>query len=202
MFKERFINNFSHCMCMEEKVRVDVLAVLDYLGRGISKGDLELLKNSSDKTLHNASLYQDEDSITIAVIAYSLYKVFSRERLHGKKSFGTFRNKVLNELTGAKDFLKRGDLKNYSKLVKKVLALIGKLERKFGMYITEVLQQAKIKKGGRVFEHGISAGRASQMMGINTWELRSYIGHTKLTDVTKPKDVSVRIENVRRIFGL
>jgi hypothetical protein len=187
---------------MEEKVRVDVLAVLDYLGRGISKGDLELLKNSSDKTLHNASLYQDEDSITIAVIAYSLYKVFSRERLHGKKSFGTFRNKVLNELTGAKDFLKRGDLKNYSKLVKKVLALIGKLERKFGMYITEVLQQAKIKKGGRVFEHGISAGRASQMMGINTWELRSYIGHTKLTDVTKPKDVSVRIENVRRIFGL
>ncbi len=187
---------------MEEKVRSDVLVVLDLLKKAVSSGNIEVLKSASDKTLHNASIFQDEDSITVAVISYSLYKVFSRERLHGKKVFGTFKNKVLNELMGARDFLDRGDQKNYQKLIKKVLALIGSLERKFGMYITEVLEQAKIKKGGRVFEHGISAGRAAQMMGINTWELRSYIGHTKLTDVAKAKDVSVRIENVRRIFSI
>ena len=203
MLKERFIKNLVLNCVMEEKVRVDVLAVLASLKKGVSKGDLELLKRASDKTLHNAGIYQDQDSISVAVIAYSLYKVFSRERLHAKKAFGTFEVKVLNELNGAYSFLKKGDYKNYSKLVKKVMALIGSLERKFGMYITEVLNQARIKKGGRVYEHGISAGRASQLMGITSWELRSYIGHTKLTNMKLDgKSVMDRVKNVRRMFSL
>jgi len=81
--------------------------------------------------------------------------------------------------------------------------LIGKLEKKFGMYITEVLKQARIKKGGRVYEHGISIGRASQLMGISSWELRSYVGGTKLSDirVVDSKKMKQRLMDVRRIFG-
>ncbi len=189
---------------MEERVKKDVLRVLSELYNGVSKGDLDILKKSSDSTLHNAGIFQDEDSISVAVIAYSLYKVFSRERLHKIKPFVKFKQDVLNEISGAQSFLAKNREKEYKKCIKKVFDLIGKLEKKFGMYITEVLNQARIKKGGRVYEHGISIGRASQLMGISSWELRNYVGSTKLSDVktVDGKNMKQRVMDVRRIFGI
>jgi len=188
---------------MEERVKKDVLNVLRELSKGISKSDLDLLKASSDHTLHNAGIFQDEDSTSVAVIAYSLYKIFTRERLHGQKPFETFKKNILNEISGAQSFLVKSKEKEYRRAIKKILSYIGKLEAKFGMYITEVINQAKIKKGGRVYEHGISIGRASQLMGISSWELRSYVGSTKLSDIPiKAKGVKKRVLDVRRIFGI
>lgn len=188
---------------MEERVKKDVLSVLRELRSGMEKADLDLLKASSDHTLHNAGIYQDEDSTTVAVIAYSLYKVFARERLHGQKLFQTFKKNVLNELSGAQSFLAKNSEKEYRVCIKKILSYIGKLEAKFGMYVTEVINQARIKKGGRVYEHGISIGRASQLMGISSWELRSYVGSTKLGDIpVKAKGTKQRLLDVRRIFGI
>ena len=189
---------------MEERVKKDVLRVLSELHKGVSKGDIDILKKSSDSTLHNAGIYQDKDSTSVAVIAYSLYKIFSRERLQKTKQFLKFKQNVLNEISGSQSFLAKSNEKEYKKHIKKLFDLIGKLEKKFGMYITEVLKQAKIKKGGRVYEHGISIGRASQLMGISSWELRSYVGGTKLSDikVVDGKNMKQRFMDVRRIFGI
>ena len=189
---------------MEERVKRDVLRVLSELHDGVSKGDIDILKKSSDTTLHNAGIYQDEDSTSVAVIAYSLYKIFSRERLQKTKQFVNFKKDILNEISGAQSFLTKNNGKEYKKRIKKIFDLIGKLEKSFGMYITEVLKQAKIKKGGRVYEHGISIGRASQLMGISSWELRSYVGGTKLSDikVVDSNNMKQRLMDVRRIFGV
>ncbi len=188
---------------MEERVKKDVLGVLRELRKGVAKHDLDLLKASSDHTLHNAGIYQDEDSTTVAVIAYSLYKIFARERLQAKKPLLTFKKNVMNEISGAQSFLVKEKNKEYRRAIKKILGYIGKLEAKFGMYITEVIKQARIKKGGRVYEHGISIGRASQLMGVSSWELRSYVGSTKLGDIpVKSKGIKQRVLDVRGIFEI
>jgi len=187
---------------MEERVKKDILVVLQDLKKGILKNNLDVLKSSSDKTLHDAGLYQDEDSITVAVVAYSLYKIFSRERLQNNVVFEKFKNRLFNEITEARNILIKGDFSGYRKEMKDVLALIGKLEKKFGMYITEVLSQARIKKGGRVYEHGISSGRAAELMGISPWELQTYLGATKLSEVSGATGIEERLKKARRIFLL
>ena len=80
---------------------------------------------------------------------------------------------------------------------------ISVFEKKIGKYITEVLQQAKIKKGGRIYEHGLSVGMSAQIMGISKWELMDYLGATKVSEVTdEVSRLKSRLVNARRMFNL
>ncbi|MAG78130.1 hypothetical protein CL616_02065 [archaeon] len=189
---------------MEEEIRRDILKVLRKVYSSVKKEDADSMKFSSDYTLHNSSMYQDKDSVSIAVIVYSMYKIFSRERLKGRKDFEIFKKSFLSLISDAQSSLAKNDYAKYRKVVKKMFNVIGKLEKKFGMYITQVISQSRIKKGGRVYEHGVSVGRASELLGVSTWDLMNYIGNTKLSDAEPffRGDVNDRIVLARRIFGL
>ena len=63
---------------MENKVRKDILKVLhraiDILSVREEKDVLEL-KELSNHTIHNSSIFQDEDSISFAILMYCLAKL-------------------------------------------------------------------------------------------------------------------------------
>ena len=107
-------------------------------------------------------------------------------------------------ISEAQSNLSKDKVADYRRVIKKMFAYIGKLEKKFGMYITEVIKQSRIKKGGRIFEHGVSVGRVSELLGVSSWEMMNYIGNTKLSDIgpTYRKDVEGRLEYARRIFNV
>ena len=65
----------------------------------------------------------------------------------------------------------------------------------------EVIEEAKIKKGYKLHEHGISLGRTAEILGISQWELMNYVGKTKISDVDiVPTDVVQRLKLARGIF--
>ena len=70
------------------------------------------------------------------------------------------------------------------------------------MYIHEVINQAQIKKGCKLCEHGISIARASEVLGISQWELMHYIGKTTLIDqFSEPVNVTKRLKIARSMFS-
>jgi len=185
---------------MEERIKKDILTVLletlDILKLREESDVLELSK-VSDHVIHNASVYQDEDSISVAVLIYSIYKIIERPMYLDEKSYRLIEGLIKE----AKTYLEKDNVQNYRKAIIRVFRLIGKLDLKFKMYVEEVVNKARIKKGSKMFEHGISAARAADLMGISQWELLQYIGKTEVFDKEVFVDDTIgRLKFTRKLF--
>jgi|TARA_B100001971_G_C18208626_1_gene549181 hypothetical protein len=185
---------------MNEIIKKDILSILsgivDILKVKEEKDIMEM-KELSNHTIHNASIFQDEDSVSIAILVYSLSKVI--ERKQGELNYDS----VIALLKSATGFLKKNDVDDYRKTINKSFKLISSLDSKLKLYIEEVINQAQIKKGSKLYEHGISMARASSILGISEWELMNYIGKTNITEIPLEEPVSVkeRLKFARRLFS-
>ena len=188
---------------MQDVIKRDILDAIRQVVPALKKGNSYELNKLSNVTLHNAGVFQDQDSIAVGVLVYSLSKIYDRPRLRDKPALEKLRIKVVNHLKEAQRELQQNQLKGYNRWIKKIFQDIGSFEKKFGMYITEALKQAKIKKGGRVYEHGISAGKAASLMGVSKWDLMSYLGATKLHEKVKNVvSIDERVSLARRLFKI
>ena len=182
---------------MNELVKKDILAVLagvvDILDVEEDR-DFGDLKELSNHTIHNASIFQDEDSISIAILIYSLSKLI--ERREGKLNYSS----VLNLLKNAQENLEEDNVELYRKTIRKLFDFISNIDTKLKLYIEEVIKQAQIKKGSKLYEHGISMARAAQILGVSQWELMSYVGKTTLTDLGGGVNINQRLSYARSIF--
>ncbi|MBS1267137.1 MAG: hypothetical protein MAG795_01109 [Candidatus Woesearchaeota archaeon] len=177
---------------MNETVKKDLINAAKNAIKILKRGDYFELKELSNHTIHNASIFQDQYSISNAVIMYSLSKVLERGNLDGKKYIKLLENGI--------NFLKRDDVASYKAITKKILQHISKSDLKLKMYIEKVIRQAEIKKGTKLYDHGISIGQAASVLGISQWELMNYVGKTQITDHSKPPDIKEKIQFTRGLF--
>jgi len=169
---------------MNEKIKRDIIAILNDCLKYIELQDIASIKELSNHTIHNASIFQDQDSISIAVIMYALSKIFDRK--------GAVSKDMINILKKAKSALQNNRFELYRKTVKSLIENISKEDTKLKLYIQEVIEQAQIKKGSKLYEHGISMAQAASLLGISQWDLMNYVGKTKISDAFKE---TVSIEN-------
>jgi len=182
---------------MDKIIKKDILSIISKtieILKTKEEKDLIELKDLSNHTIHNASIFQDEDSVSIAILIYSLSKII--ERKFGELDF----RPILNLLAKSSNYLKKGSNKEYRKTIKGLFSLISKIDTKLKLYIGEVIQQAQIKKGSQLYRHGISLERASEILGISQWELMGYIGHTKIADTEAKVDIRSRLNFTRGLF--
>ncbi len=184
---------------MNETIKKDILSILSDITEILKvkeEKDIAEIKELSNHTTHNASIFQDEDSISIAILIYSLSKII--ERKQGELNY----NNVLSLLKGAYDFLNKNNIDGYRKTIKKLFSFISTVDTKLKLYIEEVINQAQIKKGSKLYAHGISLARAAEILGISQWELMFYIGKTKITDVYDVEIISLkdRLKYTRSLF--
>lgn len=185
---------------MELKINEDVLTVLDETLNILEvreEKDIVELSEVSNHVVHNMSVYQDEDSISIAVLIYSIYKVIERP---GFLSDANYR-RVVDLLKIAKGYLEQDNISKYRAAIHRLFTLIGSIDRQLKLYIEEVVTKARIKKGGGLFEHGLSLGRAAELMGISQWELQEYVGRTQIFERDAfGDDVKARLRFARKLF--
>lgn len=187
---------------MEEEVKKDILEVLRKSLEAIKKEDIVNLRELSNHTLHDASIYQDDYSTTIAIIIYSLSKIFERVSYREYKSWGMFYKNILEFFDKAIKALENNDIENYEAVVHNMFNAVYNLEPKLRDYIIAVFQGAKIHKASRLHEHGISVGRVAEILGLSEFEIMDYLGKTGIADVefSITKNIKERIKFVRSIF--
>jgi hypothetical protein len=178
---------------MNGLIKKDILDVIRQAEKLVLKRDSFALHELSNHTIHNASIFQDEDSILIAVLTYALSKVIERGSDNGRI--------IAKMLDFAAERLKEDDIGSYRHQVQKIMARISAVDSKMQIYIKSVIEQAEVKKGFKLFDHGISAARAAKVLGITQWELMNYIGKTSVFDENIPVlGVKERIALARRLF--
>lgn len=178
---------------------------LDIVKKGIyalNRRDVRYLTELSNRTVHNSSIFQDKYSISIAIIVYSLAKIFEKRKYHYYKNWNTFYKNILNFFGKAKNYLIKKDLNSYEKILRSIFMEIKGLDKKTNLYVEAVMQSTRVKKGSGVYAHGISMGRVSELLGITQWELMPYIGSTRINDEFFGMDVKKRVEMARGIFGV
>ena len=189
---------------MEAAVKKDIIAILKKALVILKRDDVPALDALSNHTLHDASIYQDKDSISIAVVIYALAKVIHRKELDTLKDWDKAYNDILNQLRKALNYIEHGKEAEYRMAIKAILKDIGSIDKKLKLYIGDVLDKARIVKGGKLYEHGLSAGKAAELLGISQYELLSYIGKTQIADVYPEAVVPVakRIAYAKKLFNV
>jgi len=184
---------------MNEIIRKDIHMVLkkvrDIL-RVKSDRDVVEIRELSNHTIHNCSIFQDEDSVSVAILIYALSKVIERKQGQvNYKNFLVFIQRGIN-------LLQQNKIDEYRKAVKKLFSIISGIDSKLKMYVEEVIKQAEIKKGSKLYEHGLSSQIAASILGISQWELMNYIGKTNILDRTSGTvDIKNRLKFTRGLFS-
>jgi len=184
---------------MQGQIKRDIIAVLSELSEILKvkeEADTAKIKELSNHVIHNASVFQDEDSISIAILIYSLSKIMERNDNHFDY------NRIIGMIDSSISNLKSGNDDGFRKSIRNIFNFIRAIDKRLKLYIYEVINQAQIKKGCKLCEHGISVARASEILGISQWELMHYLGKTTLMDqLSEPVNVAKRLKIARGLFS-
>lgn len=176
-------------------VKKDLLKVLKKAQREINKGNTKRLKNLSDLTIHNTSIFQDPDSLALAVIIYAISKLIERWGAESEHA-----EQARNLLGSAHFSLEEGKIDQYREKIKHLAEFTATVDKEFKVYVEKVLEKANIKKGSRLYEYGISAARSAELLGIGQWELMNYVGRTRIHDEELVTEVGQRLDLARSLF--
>ncbi|HIH39378.1 TPA: hypothetical protein HA219_01480 [Candidatus Woesearchaeota archaeon] len=182
---------------MDADIKKEIVYVLTKALSLIKREDFVSLKELSNHVIDNAAIYQDKDSIQVAVIIYSLAKILEREKSSGKQISASLNIEIEKAVSRLID----NDEEKYRKEITHVFRQIHENDEKLYMYIQNIIEKANIAKGTKVYEHGISAGRVSEILGISQWDLMSFIGKTRIADEEGlTPDISKRLSFAKKLF--
>lgn len=151
--------------------------------KAINSRNASKLKRLSDMSVRNASIYQDEDSVSFAVIIYSLSKIIDRNRDEESKRLEKFYDDVCSSLKKIRGFIEDENEDKYKAQLKMIFASIEEIDDQLATYIQEIIEKSRITKGSTMIQHGISSAQSAQLMGISRWALIDYLGKTKAFDL-------------------
>ncbi|MEK6816286.1 MAG: hypothetical protein AABY09_01625, partial [Nanoarchaeota archaeon] len=75
---------------MDSDLKQNIIDILLHAYEAFKSMDSNSLVNLSDRTIHSASIEQDPNSITIAVMVYSLAKVVERRKYQQSSEWAKF----------------------------------------------------------------------------------------------------------------
>lgn len=162
---------------MQDIIRKDILSVLDQAIAAMHAEDHHALGELSNHIIHDASIFQDDDSVSVAVLIYALSKVMQRS-CDEHKSCAYLQPAMVQ----ARDALAQGRDDDYRANIRRLLEEIRKIDAQLKLYITQVMEKAKVKKASKLHEHGISLARTAELLGISQWELQDYVGKTTISE--------------------
>jgi len=188
---------------MDPAVKRAILRVLREIQPYVKNLNAAKLKDMSSLTIANGSIYQDEDSISIAVVTYALSKIIERVHLKKPEHWKNFHQHILDNLNYAKNHLTKNKTMQYRNAIKNLFSTINQLDSKLALYIQEVVEKSKIKKGTSLYEHGISIARVCELLDICNWELMDYVGKTQISDSEKDITSALsRLKLTKKMFGI
>ena len=181
----------------------NILRILKETKIAIETENYSGIKNLSNQTINTASLTQDPDNINVAVIIYSLNKIFERETYKNYPEWKKLSKTIISSLECSIEDLEKNNLNDFRKDFENIRACLNKISGKLKEHIQEVFRKANINKASRIYEHGISMEQTAKLLGITMFELADYAGKTGIADVSESKtlDAKSRIKLAEEIFG-
>ena len=176
----------------EIKESENLLDILRKTRIALNTRDAVLLKELSNRTVHTASIYQDTDSVAVAVIVYSLSKIIERSDYSFYKGWSIFMKIVNRSLQESVEALEEEDTKGFRSSLVNIRKAVDKISGNLKSSIQDVFYNAMINKASRLYEHGISIEQTANILGVSLFELSEYAGRTGISEV--PLNLTMPLE--------
>jgi hypothetical protein len=185
---------------MEE--RGHTIKVLKEVVISLKREDFFRIKELSNEIIHVASIEQDPDIISAAVIIYSLSKLLQRNEFRDFKSWPSFYKKYIENIKESIIRLEKKDIEGFRKCIVDTRKLIEDQSGSLKSYISDVFRKAQINKASKIYEHGISMEKTAKILGISIWELAEYSGQIRSDDqeLTLTMPIKDRISVATEVF--
>lgn len=187
---------------MKDEVRNEILNLFEEAKEAIETKNIKQLESLSDHTLHCTTIYGEKEAIMSAILFYSLSKILEKEKTGEEDVFSDLINGMYRNITAAIRLLKHKKDDEFSSLLKESLNLIKRFDKSFSSYVQAVIEFAKVQKGAKIYEHGLSLTGVSKLLGISKWELMQKVGERKEKYKIKENiSPSERLKMAKRLLG-
>lgn len=179
---------------MENEERLKLIGILKKTVKALETRDSYSARQQSDTATFLASLHQDENSISVAVMIYALSKIMEHGNINLKKT-SSYIEKAISHLEANNHI-------DFRTQMKEIISDIEKQAPQMDRFIKTVMESSQIKKSCSICQNGISAARAANIMGISQWELMNYIKQiSPNNDYSENVSIRDRIRLSRRLFN-
>lgn len=162
--------------------------------------DLRELANS---VMKKAALENDVVLAHIAVLAYALHKILTKEHVTKSGFWLEYEMSLTESIEKAINALKAGEGDNFEKALNSVGVNLEKIDAELGRYVQSTYTKGKVKYAADAYYYGVSLSQAAALTGASKDELQSYIGVTKQHDLLKDKKgIKLRLDEFKKSMGL
>jgi len=181
--------------------RGHILKILKKTLEALQTKDYVEIKSLSNKIIHQASIEQDPDIVSLAVIIYSLSKLIERETYKTEKNWNSFYKAFIQNIQDMIHALEKNDIDDFREEVNQNRKLIQNLSGKLKSFIQDVFRKSQVNKASKIYEHGISMETTAKILGITVWELAEYVGSkVEKNGFTSTIPIRNRIKLVEEVF--
>jgi len=152
--------------------------------KAVQERDAKKMRELSNTLSDKAATEQEDDIIKLALITYSLHKIYSK--VHFKEKAGHLSERLTADLS-------TGDLDS-------AIEKIKEFDSEHGFFHGDIIEKARIKIGSRLYSRGLSLSKSANLAGTTIKDLLRYVGSTKTEFKKTAIPVSERLENTRKLI--
>lgn len=182
--------------------------MLDELSKKIAKiqsafssNNARELREIADQAVYRASLENDSLQAEIAVLAYALHKLLTKEHLQGQKGWKIIQKNIRMDLADAQKALVQKNVPAFEKLLDHLQEHVYKIDSREGHFVQNLLEKSRVKQASSLYAFGLSLGQATGLTGANKKDLFNYIGYTKMHDEQKTaSQIESRVKRLDKVL--
>ncbi len=180
----------------------NVLRIFREVREAIEHENTNKIKQLSNQTIHTATIAQDPENITVAVLIYSIGKVLERDHYKGLPGFNEFYTSLKKRIDTSIKALEKQDMDKFRLQQRRIRTDIEKIDSNLSRYIKEVFEKASINKASKIYEHGLSLEQTASLLGVNLWDLSQYIGQSSISEahVNESLPIKQRVKTTEEFF--
>ena len=165
-------------------------------------GNSMQLKEASNEATREAVVGNDAVFARIAIIAYSLSKLASKQHVVESGSWGKTKKAILDSLERLAMLLRKNKRDEFVNALNSFENEVRHVDEALGNYVRNIIEKAKVKVSSGAYAQGLSLSSAAELTGADKTDLQNYIGITKIHDEEETKlFMTERMKKIRRIFS-
>jgi hypothetical protein len=161
------------------------------------------LRGISNRLIREAAIENNYAKAELAIIAYSLHKLETKEHIAKNKKWPNVKNRIKKNFDDAIRAIKINESNKFFEQLKKVITDIEKLDSDLGNYAQNLYEKAKVKQASQAFSYGLSISQSAELTNANKKALQEYIGFTKMYDEEpKTKTIQKRVSELKELLKI
>ena len=138
-----------------------MLEFIDKTSAAFRNANSMQLKEVSNEATREAVAGNDRVFAGIAVVAYSLSKLASKQHFAESASWGRTKKAILDSLERLSQLLRKNKVQEFASSLNSFENEVRKVDASLGNYVRNIIEKAKVKVSSGAYAHGLSLSSAA-----------------------------------------